>query len=239
MPRRKTLLDGIFDILEALIPLYVLAMFYWWLTDKDAFLKWLFYGIGFVVIIIVISIWRRRTRFKRVKGFLSDRELLLKLREMKPKEFEEYIADLFSKLGYKTEATGGPYDEGVDVIAEKDGIKHYIQCKKFITQEVSVSAVRDFYGAIADHLTNGKGYFITTNKFTLEAERFAEDKPIELIDGFKLIDYIRLAEKGSNKNDSKVCPKCGGKLEERIGKYGKFLGCSNYPKCQYTENSKK
>jgi len=32
-------------------------------------------------------------------------------------------------------------------------------------------------------LAQAKGYFITTNKFTLEAERFAEDKPIELIDG--------------------------------------------------------
>jgi len=43
----------------------------------------------------------------------------------------------------------------------------------------------------------------------------------------------------SNKNKSKVCPKCGGELKERMGKYGKFLGCSNYPKCQYTENIKK
>jgi len=195
MPRRKTLLNEFLDILEPVVVLYGLAMFYWWFFDKAVFWKWLSYGIGFVAIIIVISIWRRRTRFKRVKGFLSNRELLLKLREMKPREFEEYIADLFSKLGYKAEATGGPYDEGVDVIAEKDGIKHYIQSKKYITQEDSVSAVRDFYGAIADHLTNGKGYFITTNKFTLEAEKFAEDKPIELIDGFKLINYIRLAEK--------------------------------------------
>jgi restriction system protein len=114
---------------------------------------------------------------------------------MTPSEFEDYISDLFSKLGYKTEVVGGAYDEGIDVIAEKNGIKHYIQCKKFIIQQVGVSAIRDFYGAIADHLANSKGYFITTNKFTLEAERFAADKPIELIDGFKLIKYIRSVEK--------------------------------------------
>jgi len=30
-----------------------------------------------------------------------------------------------------------------------------------------------------------------------------------------------------------ICPKCGNKLTERIGKYGKFIGCSNYPKCKY------
>ncbi len=30
------------------------------------------------------------------------------------------------------------------------------------------------------------------------------------------------------------CPKCGGNLVERIGKYGNFLGCSNYPNCKFT-----
>ena len=30
------------------------------------------------------------------------------------------------------------------------------------------------------------------------------------------------------------CPRCGGRLIEREGGYGRFLGCSNYPKCKYT-----
>lgn len=36
-----------------------------------------------------------------------------------------------------------------------------------------------------------------------------------------------------NKIENDICPKCGGKLVERNGKYGKFIGCSNYPKCRY------
>lgn len=36
-----------------------------------------------------------------------------------------------------------------------------------------------------------------------------------------------------------VCPKCGGKLVKRHGKYGDFIGCSNYPKCHYTHDKKK
>jgi hypothetical protein len=31
-----------------------------------------------------------------------------------------------------------------------------------------------------------------------------------------------------------VCPKCGGHLINRNGKYGSFFGCSNYPKCKYS-----
>lgn len=34
--------------------------------------------------------------------------------------------------------------------------------------------------------------------------------------------------------ESGICPRCGGTLTIRQGKYGKFYGCSNYPKCKYT-----
>ena len=185
---------------------------------------------------------RNKRKFKAGEKWRNDGDLLRWLRGIKPWEFEEYIAGLFSKLGYKTEKVGGGYDRGVDVIAEKDGIKHYIQCKKYITSEVGVGEVRDFYGAIADHLAQGKGYFITTNKFTLEAEKFVADKPIELIDGQKLIKYIRLAEKETKPSsleatakETEKCPQCGGNLVERKGKFGQFYGCSNYPKCRFTK----
>lgn len=31
-----------------------------------------------------------------------------------------------------------------------------------------------------------------------------------------------------------ICPKCGGNIVLRTGKYGTFYGCSNYPKCRFT-----
>ena len=30
-----------------------------------------------------------------------------------------------------------------------------------------------------------------------------------------------------------ICPKCGATLVVRAGKYGKFYGCSNYPRCRH------
>lgn len=36
-----------------------------------------------------------------------------------------------------------------------------------------------------------------------------------------------------------ICPRCGGNLIKRNGKYGQFMGCSNYPKCRYTKNERK
>ncbi|TYB31713.1 MAG: type I DNA topoisomerase [Candidatus Mcinerneyibacterium aminivorans] len=34
----------------------------------------------------------------------------------------------------------------------------------------------------------------------------------------------------------KKCPKCGGNLLIKYGRYGKFLACENYPECKHTEN---
>lgn len=31
-----------------------------------------------------------------------------------------------------------------------------------------------------------------------------------------------------------VCPQCQGRLQQRNGRFGSFLGCSNYPECRYT-----
>lgn len=35
----------------------------------------------------------------------------------------------------------------------------------------------------------------------------------------------------------KKCPKCGGMMKLRNGKFGEFYGCSGYPDCRYTENT--
>jgi len=199
MARRKTLLGAVLDLLEGLIPFYVILVILFWFSNKNLFWKMLVWGLVFLGALIIIALLVKRSRIHKQSQWRTDRELLSWLRELKPWEFERYMAELFTKLGYKTIVTGGGYDRGVDVVAEKDSLKHYIQCKKYITSTVGPGELRDFYGAIADHLAQAKSYFITTNKFTLEAERFAEDKPIELIDGNKLIRYIRLSEKSNQK----------------------------------------
>src|SRR5690606_22976592 len=35
--------------------------------------------------------------------------------------------------------------------------------------------------------------------------------------------------------DPRACPSCGdGRLSLKLGKYGAFIGCSNYPDCRFT-----
>ena len=43
--------------------------------------------------------------------------------------------------------------------------------------------------------------------------------------------------KSRNSISQGVCPRCGGQLLLRQGKFGSFYGCSNYPRCKFTLNS--
>lgn len=228
------------DVLKEFAPLFKATWWFWLII----FIVWIIKEIG-PDILKKIKINRKLTSLDR---FTLDRQKLRQLRNLSPLEFEDYIANLYSKLGYNTKRVGRSHDGGIDVEAEKDGVKHYIQCKKFITSRVRVGAVRDFYGAMTNGLANGKGIFITTNVFTSEAEKFAEENPIELIDGFGLLRLIKLADDKNSNNTTIIpeakslpseiirkCPICGGNLVKRQGKYGEFLGCSNFPKCNHIQ----
>jgi restriction system protein len=135
----------------------------------------------------------RCLRRKRTLQWLGRVKSLQEIQKLKPVQFEQLVAGLFQSSGYKTATTKGSYDGGIDVMAVKDGWRHLIQCKKFKTQKVSLGMVREFYGALADQLSSAKGYFITPGIFTLEAEKYAQDKPIELIDGAKLMEFMKPA----------------------------------------------
>jgi HJR/Mrr/RecB family endonuclease len=193
MPRRKTIVDDLFDILEGLTPFYVVLVILFWFSNKNLFWKML---VGGVVIFasLFIAIWLyKRSKIHKQSQWQTDKELERYLLGLEHWEFEKYIGELFVKLGYKIQVIGGSYDEGIDVIAEKDGVKHYIQCKHY-SSSVGVEKIRDFYGAITAKYSNEKSFFITTGYFTEESERFAADKNIELINRPKLIRLIRQVE---------------------------------------------
>ncbi len=47
--------------------------------------------------------------------------------------------------------------------------------------------------------------------------------------------YKEVVDKTVEETDE-VCEKCGGKMVIRMGRFGKFLACSNFPKCKNTRN---
>lgn len=66
-------------------------------------------------------------------------------------QFEEEVADVFEKNGYKTEVTQGSGDGGVDIIMEKDGLKYIVQCKRYNGHKVTPEQLRALWGVMDDN----------------------------------------------------------------------------------------
>jgi restriction system protein len=95
-------------------------------------------------------------------------------------------------------------------------------------------------------------YIVSSGRFTNDAIRFAQDLPIELINGDQLVELIaevqttkplqasvKLVDKPTATNTS-TCLKCASPMVKRIAKKGpnfgnEFLGCSSFPKCRHIE----
>lgn len=107
--------------------------------------------------------------------FFESKKTLLSLKQMSWKEFEHFVGTFFEKQGYTVEVTGGLRDGGIDLIVRKSGRTSYVQCKKYRENQVTLSMMRDFYGAISSQANTNPGFFVTTGTFTLDARKFAEE----------------------------------------------------------------
>ena len=161
--------------------------------------------------------------------------------DMQWRNFEELVAEAYRRPGYHVTEGGYGADGGIDLELRKDGQLTLVQCKQWKTQKVGVNVVREMFGVLTAHQAD-HFIIISSGTFTQQAVDFAEGKPIELIDGPKLLALVNDVQISPQVTieKPKLCPKCSGELVERTAKRGPnagntFLGCSNFPKCRYTE----
>ncbi|ODT26471.1 MAG: DNA topoisomerase I [Kaistia sp. SCN 65-12] len=73
------------------------------------------------------------------------------------------------------------------------------------------------------------------NDFQGHVEEIKDLRVSEVLDALNdlLADHIFPAK--ADGSDPRRCPNCGtGQLSLKLGKFGAFIGCSNYPECRYT-----
>lgn len=85
-----------------------------------------------------------------------------------------------------------------------------------------------------DDVSNGNtDKLVALNEFWGDTKQMisgARDvKTTEIIDEINKFMTKHMFADGNNK-----CPKCGGKLGIKLSKFGPFIGCENYPTCDYT-----
>jgi hypothetical protein len=61
-----------------------------------------------------------------------------------------------------------------------------------------------------------------------------ELREVKITTGLTKSDHLESLNQRHTATD--VCPKCGGRLVDRVAKSSckKFIGCANFPKCRYT-----
>ncbi len=115
-------------------------------------------------------------------------EQIREVQSMSGTEFELLTEKLLIAMGFQTETTKKSGDGGIDIIAfNKQPLlsgKYIIQCKRY-SGSVGEPVIRDLYGVVNSERAN-KGVLITSGSFTKQAQAFAADKQLELIDGEKL-----------------------------------------------------
>ena len=111
-------------------------------------------------------------------------------------DFENLIREIFEKEfsvnGGEVKITRTSRDEGVDAVAfDPDpvrGGKIIIQAKRY-TNTVGVSAVRDLFGTVMNEGAM-KGILVTTTDYGPDAYKFAQDKPLTLLNGSNLLHLL-------------------------------------------------
>lgn len=117
---------------------------------------------------------------------------VIDFKSMNGYEFEQLICKLMKAMGFFVEQTSLSNDGGIDIIAEhQEPIfkgKYLIQCKNW-SGVVGQPEVRDLYGVVISEGAN-KGILITTSHFTKQAQDFANNKNIELVDGSIVLSLL-------------------------------------------------
>ncbi|HUZ25728.1 MAG TPA: restriction endonuclease [Streptosporangiaceae bacterium] len=143
-------------------------------------------------------------RFVAESDALSELDQRPNLMDLTPNEFEALIQNLFTRMGLEARQTRPSRDGGVDCVAWDPrpifGGKVVIQAKRY-KNTVGVSAVRDLFGTLQNEGAS-KGILVTTSGYGQASFEFAQNKPIELIDGSNLL-YL-LAEHASV--EAKIVP---------------------------------
>jgi hypothetical protein len=137
-----------------------------------------------------VAAYRRRRLVTLIKE-LATSPVSTTLRDLGRSEFEALVSQAFRQAGYeigepRTRCSGGP----TELILTGAGQSGIVHTRYWRAWRVGAAAVWDLSAA----MTAGgarRGFLVIPGEFTRDAQRMAEGKPIELIDGASLLALLR------------------------------------------------
>ena len=134
-------------------------------------------------------------RFDELKDLYYDRfqspNPMLLVDNMSGHEFEQWCALLLQKNGFAdVSVTPGSGDQGVDVLASKDGVSYAIQCKCYHSDLGNTPVQEDYAGK--EYYRCQVGVVMTNRHFTDGAKQLASHTRVLLWDREKLLKCLKL-----------------------------------------------
>lgn len=158
--------------------------------------------------------------------------------EPPPRYTEASLVRTLEELGIGRPST---YASIISTLQEREYVR--LEEKRFFPSDVG-QIVNKF---LAQHFTQYVDYDFTARlEDDLDAVARGDANWLPLLEKFwqpfkTKIEQTDSAVKRSDVTHEaidEVCPKCGKPLSIRLGRSGRFIGCTNYPKCDYTRNLK-
>jgi restriction endonuclease len=114
---------------------------------------------------------------------------------MDGRRFDAFVARLYRKDGWWAfEPHAADEREGVDIRLERDGETWLVRARNWRYRPANLADVREFYTLVADRGASG-GFFVTTSRYSPEAQAFAKrvprTRPLGLIDADELLTWAR------------------------------------------------
>lgn len=166
--------------IEAKIYIFTFAIILgiiYWLVERGIKGKWWAWLILVCIIIISLTIFLIFVFNKnKFKSFISIEDIDL----MSGIEFENFVSKLFSKFGYETEVTKASGDQGIDVLAKKNGSVVAIQAKCY-SRVVGNHSVMEAVAGM-NYYEADKCIVVTNSTFTKSAIELAKANNVELWD---------------------------------------------------------
>ena len=122
--------------------------------------------------------------------------------------------------------------------------------RKYVVEEKGILTVTD-QGKKTAHVLDKYFPEIVDAKYTAEMETKLDsiseggESSLSIISDFyydfinKIDNAYKIMYADEAEPTGEVCPKCGAPLVYKEGKNGRFIGCSNYPTCNYVKKEKK
>lgn len=117
--------------------------------------------------------------------------------DMTPSEFETFCAEELRRIGWDARVTMQSRDQGVDVVAEKRGVRIVLQCKLY-SKPVGNKAVQEAAAGRA-HEQAHHGIVVTNNSYTQAAEQLASTNEVLLLHYRDLHDLDNLLKAVSSR----------------------------------------